>query len=303
MRRLIHLQEIMVAAESLGERIAAIPSEVARLEKDLLAAQQDLEKSRGTLQEMQKDRRRLESELQSIEARITKYQTQLLEVKTNKEYQAMQHEIETCRAERSTHDEKILLEMEETEKRNAALRALEEGMKEKRRATDEGKKRLDEQAAALGREKEALEAERKTLAAAIPPLYLDPFMKVARQRKGLALVAVRGELCGGCHVRVMPKLVQEVRRFRGPGIAQGFNVLDELPDPGELLAGQSGQPADVHDDRTRAGGAREISRCRTATGRVMIRRLIPWCVTPNRSAICRLVQPACRAGHNRTCKS
>ena len=49
----------------------------------------------------------------------------------------------------------------------------------------------------------------------IAPSYLDPFMKVARQRKNVALVAVREELCGGCHVRVMPKLIQEVRRSTG----------------------------------------------------------------------------------------
>jgi len=215
LRRLVRLQELMVTSDAVAERIAAIPAEVARLEKDLLAAQEDLEKARAAMQEMQKDRRRLEGELMAIETKIAKYQSQLLEVKTNKEYQTMLHEIETCKAERATHDERILLEMEETEKRGAALRALEERLKEKRRATEEGKKRLDETAAALRREQEGLEGERRALAATIPPEYLDPFLKVARQRKGLALVAVRDELCGGCHVRVMPKLIQQVRRATG----------------------------------------------------------------------------------------
>ena len=215
LRRLVRLQELMVASDALAERIAAIPAEVARLEKDLLAAQEELEKARAAVQEMQKDRRRLEGELMAVETKIAKYQSQLLEVKTNKEYQTMLHEIETCKAERATHDERILLEMEETEKRGAALRVLEERLKEKRRATEEGKRRLDETAAALRREQEGLEAERRELAATIPPDYLDPFLKVARQRKGLALVAVRDELCGGCHVRVMPKLIQQVRRATG----------------------------------------------------------------------------------------
>lgn len=213
--RLVRLQELMLAADSVEEKIAAIPAEVARLEKDLLAVQQEVETTRGAIHDLQKQHRTLEMELMGVEAKIAKYQGQLLDVKTNKEYQTMLHEIETCRSARAALDEKILIEMEETEKRNASIRALEDRLKEKRRATEEGKKRLDETQRVLKAETERLLEEQRTLTAAIPPSFLDPFLRVARQRKGLALVAVREELCGGCHVRVMPKLIQQVRRATG----------------------------------------------------------------------------------------
>ena len=61
----------------------------------------------------------------------------------------------------------------------------------------------------------SLDEERRALETGISADYLNPFLKVARQRKGLALVAVRDERCGGCHVRVMPKLIQQVRRATG----------------------------------------------------------------------------------------
>jgi uncharacterized protein len=215
LKGLVRLQENMLACEALADRIGAVPAEVARLEKDLLEAEAAVEKGRAALQEMQKDRRHLEMELMGVESKISKYQTQLLEVKTNKEYQAMLKEIDTCRAERAALDEKILLEMEEAEKRALALRAMGDGLDGKRKATAEGKARLDALVRDLGREKEILETERKDLSAGIGAAYLDPFLKVARQRKGLALVAVREGLCGGCHVRVMPTLVQQVRRATG----------------------------------------------------------------------------------------
>jgi len=53
------------------------------------------------------------------------------------------HEIETCKSERAGLDEKILVEMEESEKRNAAVRALGEKLERRRRETTEGKARLD----------------------------------------------------------------------------------------------------------------------------------------------------------------
>ncbi|HXH28940.1 MAG TPA: C4-type zinc ribbon domain-containing protein, partial [Candidatus Polarisedimenticolia bacterium] len=215
MRQLIRLQELMVAAEALEEKIRAMPGEVALLEKALLAAQEAGREERARLDELQKDRRKLEMELMGVEAKIRKYQDQLLEVKTNKEYQAMLHEIESAKEERAMLDEKILLEMEEADKRGADFKAYEAGIREKGRETEAGKARLQQELEALQREQAAVHEERERLIATIPGEYLEPFERVARQRKGLALVAVRDELCEGCHVRVMPKLIQEVRRATG----------------------------------------------------------------------------------------
>jgi predicted nucleic acid-binding Zn-ribbon protein len=215
LRRLVRLQELMQAAEQIEEKIAAVPTEVARLEKDLLAVEREVEQERARIGDLQKERRKLEMELMGIETKISKYQSQLLDVKTNKEYQTMLHEIETCRAERAALDERILLDMEEGERHQAAVRMLEDRLRERRRATEDGKKRLDGTLHALRDDKTRLEEERKGLAATVSAPYLEPFMKVARQRGGIALVAVREELCGGCHVRVMPKLIQQVRRATG----------------------------------------------------------------------------------------
>jgi hypothetical protein len=213
LRRLVRLQELMLRIEAIREKIASVPGDIARLEKTLLAAQAEIEKEKAALLELQKERRRLEGELQGIEAKIQKYQAQLMDVKTNKEYQAMQHEIEACREERAQLDEKILLDMEEQEKGNAAARVLEERQKEKRRDTDLGKKTIQDRASALEAEKSGLEGERQALEQAISPSFLEPFQKNARVRKGIGIVPVRDGLCAGCHVRVMPKLIQEVRRY------------------------------------------------------------------------------------------
>ncbi len=212
---LVGLQQKMIDIESIDEKIAAIPAEVAALEKGLLAMQQEIETARVQLDELQADRRRLEGDLQAVESKIEKYQAQLAEIKTNKEYQVMLKEIESCRTERAGLDEKILLEMEEGDGRTEGFRELEGRLKEMENETRQGKKRLDDQVAALREKREELDAERVALSDSVPREYLTPFTKVAKQRRGLALVAVRDELCGGCHVRVMPKLIQQVRRAEG----------------------------------------------------------------------------------------
>jgi len=202
----------MLRIDAMNDQIAAIPAEVARLEKELLEAQKGVEQEKAALADLQKERRRLEGELMGVESRIQKYQAQLNDVKTNKEYQAMQHEIESCKAERAGLDEKILLEMEEQDKRNSEAKGLEDGLKEMRRKTEEGKKALAARAEALKRDRDILDSDRQAAQKEIAPVFLEPFLKTARQRRGIGLVGVRDGLCGGCHVRVMPKLIQEVRR-------------------------------------------------------------------------------------------
>jgi uncharacterized protein len=212
LRRLIQLQEKMIGLAELQERQAAVPVEVARLEKELLAFEAEVEKEKAALSDIQKERRRLEMELMGVETKMQKYQGQLAEVKTNKEYQAMLHEIDACKAERAALDEKILLDMDAAEKSQAAARVHDERLRDKRQETERGKQALRERMASLQADRERLEGERDALQKTIPSRMLDPFLKVSRQRKGLGLVPVRGELCGGCHVRVMPKLIQEIRR-------------------------------------------------------------------------------------------
>jgi len=215
LRRLIRLQEILLAIDELKTAVAALPAEIGRLEKEQIATEKRLEAERAAVQDAQKERRKFEMELMGVETRIAKYQAQLHEVKTNKEYQAMQHEIEACRAERAALDERILLEMEAGETHAGAIKKLEDEVGAVRRATLEGKKQIQKRQEEFEIRVRTLEAERAALAGEIAKLYLDPFLKMAKQRKGLALVAVRDGLCGGCNVRVLPKLVQMVRRSTG----------------------------------------------------------------------------------------
>ena len=234
--RLIRLQELMSALAELSEKQAAIPGEVARLEKDLLGVETEVSREKTALGELQKERRRLEMELMGVETKIQKYQAQLAEVKTNKEYQAMQHEIEGCRNERAALDEKILLDMEQQEKAQAASKVLDQRLVEKRRETDQGKAALNTRLAALKAEQATLESERDAVQKAVPPAILDPFLRIAKSRRGIGLAAVRrDELCSGCHVRVMPKLIQEIRRSAAlipcDSCKRFLYVVDDAPAP------------------------------------------------------------------------
>jgi predicted nucleic acid-binding Zn-ribbon protein len=208
---LIQLQELDTTAEDARRTLAAMPERLAALNAQLGDARAAQAAARDRLAENQAQRRAIEKDLAVVQGRLTKFKDQLMEVKTNREYQAMQKEIETAGHEVQAFEERILERMLEADEigaditaADAALAAAERDVAAQRTALEaeqrDTEKRLDE----IGR-------ARMELVKQIPESSLALFDQVARSRKGLALSRVRDGLCSVCHVRVRPQTSQDVR--------------------------------------------------------------------------------------------
>ncbi|MDH3801271.1 MAG: hypothetical protein OEU80_04200, partial [Deltaproteobacteria bacterium] len=91
---LIELQEIERKIKILAEHKARAPKEIAALKKKEKEAEARLEDKKMILESGKKLRRDLEVEVEDLEGRKTKSKQKLLEVKSNKEYQASLKEID-----------------------------------------------------------------------------------------------------------------------------------------------------------------------------------------------------------------
>ena len=215
LEKLLRLQEVVLTIENLNRKLAAVPSLLQDLDQSLARHRADLAKARDDLGTRQKDRRKLEGDLQSIEARISKYQGQLMEVKTNKEYTAMLHEIEAVKKERDAVDTMTLEAME-------AADVLETGIKQKEAALTEETKRvaaaqavLQADQADLESKRAGIETERTGIEAEIPTELVAEFKRISRSRGGVAVARVADGLCRGCSVRIQPRIIQQIRRDEG----------------------------------------------------------------------------------------
>ena len=157
-------------------------------------------------------RREIESEVSLFQTRLSKYKGQLTEVKTNKEYQAMQKEIATAEEAIRSHEDRVLERMEEAETLTGELKAAEAELKTQQAAIAAERKTLDAEAAALQRTADETSAARTAAAKALSPHALKLFEHVSKQRKGLAVAEARDGGCTVCHVRLRPQMFNEVRR-------------------------------------------------------------------------------------------
>jgi hypothetical protein len=160
---------------------------------------------------LQLARKELEIDLGTKEKEIKKYQTQLLQIKTNKEYMSLQKEIEGLKADNAVLEDDILELMEKVDKvkgeiaeEKGELSAEEKKLKEEIGKIEQELKQIDERISFLEKEKSKFSSN-------VEKGLLAQYERILKAKAGLALVPVVGESCGGCHRVFPPQVINEAK--------------------------------------------------------------------------------------------
>jgi uncharacterized protein len=212
LERLIKLQHLESRIDEAKRTIASQPERLAAADARLNEAKQTVESAKQRLKENQDARRALEKDAAVYQGRLTKFKDQLSAVKTNREYQAMQHEIATAQQELGAAEEKVLERMMEGDALAAEIKSAEAVLAAQQKEIDAEKKALAAELAATETALKETTAQRAALITEIPKQLIALFDQVARARKGVAIcTATRDGLCSVCHVRLRPPVFQQVR--------------------------------------------------------------------------------------------
>ncbi len=211
LEKLIVLQRNDLEIRAIESRLKQIPVEIDNLEKEVATEKANVEKAEQRLSESKKSQRSLEGELELIESRISKYKEQLMQVKSNDEYRAMQRQIDSAQQDVSAKEDLILAKFDEAESRETELsnrkKELEIGMVEVGKQEAELEKETSKLKAELDRQK----AERAELIGFIPEELLSQYHVIVRARGGIGVAEAKNEHCQECHVRLRPQVYEELR--------------------------------------------------------------------------------------------
>jgi predicted nucleic acid-binding Zn-ribbon protein len=210
--RLIRLQQLETAADEARRKIADHPARTQALDARLQTARDAVAGLKARMAAAADKRRAEEKEVAGVQTRLAKYKDQLLEVKTNREYTAMLHEIEAAQNDIRTREDRILEIMMEADELNAAIKASEAELKAAEKDVAVERALLDTETAHMQSEIERTTAERKKLVADIDRHVLSIFETTAKGRKGVAVAEAKDGLCTICHVRLRPQVFNEVRK-------------------------------------------------------------------------------------------
>ena len=212
LQHLIDLQRLDSEALNAQRRIVDEPEQQKILDGRLEAVTQRVATAKERLAANQAARRTIEKDVAVHQGRLSKFRDQLMSVKTNVEYQAMQKEIGFAETEVRVLEDKILERMIEADELTAALKTAEADLAGEQKAVDADRKALTAEVARLKSALERITKERTDLIAALNPQAFATFDLVSRRRNGVAMAEARDGICTICHVRLRPQVFNTVRR-------------------------------------------------------------------------------------------
>ena len=210
LEKLIDLHRAETELRRLDTELGEIPKLRQTLDDRVARDKGRLEAAREAFESSQKTRKQNETAVQDLEERRSKYKGQLMDVKTNKEYTAMLHEIETVEKEIGKHEDQILEEMERAEGLAADVKREEGAFKEIEKESAEKGKELDAQQARLEDERKRVATERDRVAEQIPEGPLNLYQRVAKLR-GTGAAEAKDGMCLACHGKMRPQVWVELK--------------------------------------------------------------------------------------------
>lgn len=213
LQRLIDLQQLESTITHARGRIAAHPQRLADADASLGEARATLDAAQQRLKDNQEARRAAEKDVALYQGRLSKFRDQQAAVKTNREYQALGHEIEVAQQELSGVEERVIERMVEADTIGLDVKAVEAAFASRQKEIDGEKKALTKELADVEASLKQAVDSRAALIAQLPPQILALFERVAHQRRGVAIcTATREGLCSVCNVRLRPVVFQAIRQ-------------------------------------------------------------------------------------------
>lgn len=210
-KRLVDLQKIDAEIYNLQTGLTGKPAFIEELKKKFESTKAHLNQLEEKLKGIQLKRKEFELELKTKEGDITKANTQLSQLKTNKEYQAKLTEIASVTADKSIVEEKILLSYDEADMIQAEISKEKNvvGAEEKQYLTR--KREVEDEMKLMEDRVKVLESQRNQLLPGVDKGSLSRYEKVLAHKNGLAIVPIRESSCGGCYMNVTQQTINAVK--------------------------------------------------------------------------------------------
>ncbi|MBX3102607.1 MAG: hypothetical protein KF690_08870 [Bacteroidetes bacterium] len=211
--QLAALQKIDSQLDKLRQIRGGLPEEVQDLEDELEGLRTRIQRLEEEITGTRKEIANRQVIIEDSRELIKKYDKQLMDVKNNREYEALNKEIELANLEILTSERKIKIFSQEIEEKEAKLNEVQAKFDERKNDLDEKNKELEIIIEETRAEEEKLRAESAEASKDIEPRLLKAYAKIrSNMRNGLAVVTMDRGACGGCFAIIPPQRQAEIRQ-------------------------------------------------------------------------------------------
>ena len=212
LKSLYELQEIDLRIDGLDSEKGQLLSEAQALEAKLIEAREKIAARREEAAALEAEKAGLEAGLAAEGENITRSESHLKEIKTQKEYQAVSKEISTAKKLIAELEDQILQKINAMEeiagdvaKRETDLAELEGNV-----ALQKGEVQQRVETLESGIARDA--ATREQTIKGLPASVMKRYARLRDQRRGIAVVEAKEGNCMGCNMHLPPQLYNTLFR-------------------------------------------------------------------------------------------
>lgn len=212
LKNLYSLQTKLSEIDEIKTLRGELPLEVQDLEDEIEGLSHRLHKYEEEIEHIKGDIAQKQESIKEAQAMMTRYQSQLEDVRNNREYDNLSKEIEFQSLEiellrKKINDAERLINLKtgDLEKGRAALESRQQDL-------DQKKAELDEIVADTKADEEKIREKAKAIETTIEPRLLTAFKRIRQSsRNGLGIVYVQRDACGGCFNKIPPQRQLDIR--------------------------------------------------------------------------------------------
>ncbi|MCR9250230.1 MAG: C4-type zinc ribbon domain-containing protein [bacterium] len=209
---LTKLQKIDSEIDEIKKVRGALPEEVMDLEDEIAGYQTRADKQNQELSDFETSISTNKTSIKDAEKLIKKYEEQQMNVRNNREYDAISKEMELQQLEIQILEKRIKEAYAKIEDKKAEIEKTNEILDERGKDLETKKKELDTITSESEGDEDKLLKDREKASKGIEERLLNSYNKVRKNmRNGLAVVPVKRGACGGCFNVVPPQKQAEIR--------------------------------------------------------------------------------------------
>jgi len=209
LENLISLQSVDSKILDIKSLAGDLPERVKKNEDEIEKINSNVSNINEKLETLEIDNRKLKSKTEDGQINLNKYKDQLFLVKSNKEYDALNNEIDHLKKILSESEEKYILFEEEKEKLLEVRKDSESRLCDLSEILEKEKQKLNRAINESKLELEKLNKNRKNIVTKIDSSYLNQY-DTLKNVKGIGVAALNGNCCGNCYSMLPPQMVVEI---------------------------------------------------------------------------------------------
>lgn len=209
---LVELQQCDSQLVKIANKKKTLPEKINKLDEAFQAFQKEMEQNKKKYEEVKARHIECENKIKKINDGMVRTKERLLEVKNNKEYQAMLKENETAEAMRGDVETEIISILDELEKLSALVKKDQTTLGEYRKNYEDEKRLIEADLNSIDTEFVKCEQKRAGLKDKVPADILARYERIKKRNNGIGVISAWKAVCNGCHMNIPPQLYIELQK-------------------------------------------------------------------------------------------